>query len=139
MRARAPWFVVGVVAIAGCSRQETVSCVPDPRYGTARSAQPVQIPDDLSPPNESDALRLPPPVAIPVSAGECLQTPPSFFGESRPFQVNIEPSRRERREARRQERREESSESSEAPADRAEPAAAEPADAPSDQDRVIDN
>lgn len=139
MSARAVWCVVGVVAIAACSRQESVSCAADPRYGTARSAQPVQIPDDLSPPNESNALRLPAPVAAPVSAGECLQTPPSFFGESRPFQVqssDSELSRRERREARRDERRQGRDE---APTDSAEPTAAEPADAPSSSDRVIEN
>jgi hypothetical protein len=81
-------LVVGVVAIAGCSRQETVACDTDPRYVTARSAPPVQIPDDLSTPNESDALRLPPDVVASDSpaTGPCLQSPPSFFGESRPFQ-----------------------------------------------------
>ena len=36
---------------AGCSRQETVPCELGPRaIRTARSAPPVQIPDDLSPP-----------------------------------------------------------------------------------------
>src|SRR5687767_14834300 len=98
--------VVGLMAIAGCSRQETVSCNIDVRYSTARSAAPVQIPDDLSPPNESDALRLPPAAGAGGSAvGECLQEPPSFFGESRPFQLEAELSRRERRQARREERR----------------------------------
>ncbi len=81
-------LVLGLVVTAGCSRQETVSCNTDPRYVTARSASPVQIPDDLSPPNERDALRLPPDVGASSSppAGPCLQSPPSFFGESRPFQ-----------------------------------------------------
>jgi hypothetical protein len=89
MRYRALWCcVVGVMAIAGCSRQQTTPCDTDARYATARSAQPVQIPDDLSPPNESDALRLPPDAVASASAatGSCLQSPPSFFGESRPFQ-----------------------------------------------------
>jgi hypothetical protein len=83
-------LVIGLVASVGCSRQETVSCNTDPRYVTARSAPPVQIPDDLSPPNERDALRLPPEVGASASptAGPCLQSPPSFFGESRPFQLS---------------------------------------------------
>jgi hypothetical protein len=48
----------------------------------------VQIPDDLSPPNESDALRLPPDPGVSgtPTSGPCLQNPPSFFGESSPFQ-----------------------------------------------------
>jgi hypothetical protein len=81
-------LIVGLVAIAGCSREQTVSCDVDERYSTARSAPPVQIPDDLSPPNESDAIRLPPDPGASSSptAGPCLQSPPSFFGESRPFQ-----------------------------------------------------
>jgi hypothetical protein len=81
---------VGLVATAGCSRQESVSCNTDPRYVTARSAPPVQIPDDLSPPNDRDALRLPPDVGAGArpTVGPCLQSPPSFFGESRPFQLS---------------------------------------------------
>ena len=135
-------FVVGLVTIAGCSRQETVSCNSDLRYSTARSAPPVQIPDDLSPPNESDALRLPPDAVASASpaTGPCLQSPPSFFGATRPFQVGegsaAEPSRRERREDRREQRRQENGE---APAERPATAPAEPIDPPSDQDRVIEN
>ena len=100
---------------------------------------PVQIPDDLSPPNESDALRLPPDLggSSAVTAGECLESPPPFFGDSRPF-LNAgdaaEPSRKERREARRAAR-------NEAPAE-AQPGAAQPppsAPPPSNDDRVIDN
>ena len=128
--------IVGLTAIAGCSRQQTTPCEPDARYATARSALPVQIPDDLSPPNESDALRLPPDLGSSgaVAAGECLETPPPFFGDSRPFLSAEEPSRQSRREARRAAR-------NEVPAE-AQPGAAEPEPAdppPSDNDRVIDN
>jgi hypothetical protein len=59
------------------------------RYSTARSAQPMQIPDDLSPPNESDAIRLPPVAAEATSEtkpGGCLDAPPSFFRDEMPFQ-----------------------------------------------------
>ncbi len=116
---------------------ETSPCEPDARYATARSAPPVQIPDDLSPPDESDALRLPPDVGASgtVTADDCLEAPPSFFGESRPFDVSAEEdedreSRRERRERRRAERREAA-----APA----PAEPDPPASPSAEDRVIDN
>ena len=139
MRLSRTWCaIVGLAAVAGCSRQQTMVCEPDARYANARSALPVQIPDDLSPPNESDAIRLPPDLggSDTVTAGECLEAPPPFFGDSRPFLngEDSEPSRRERREARRQAR-------DEAPASN-EPAAApaEPAEStPADDDRVIDN
>lgn len=126
----------GLAAIAGCSRMETAPCEPDARYSTARSATPVQIPDDLSPPDETGALRLPPDVGAsgPVTAGECLETPPSFFGETRPFQVSGEEDKkgREARRERRERRRAERSEEADAPP-------AEPAPAPAEDDRVIDN
>lgn len=126
----------GLAAVTGCSRMETSPCEPDARYATARSAPPVQIPDDLSPPDESNALRLPPDLGASgtVTAGDCLEAPPSFFGESRPFDVSAEEdedrgeSRRERRERRRAERREADA-----------PAEPEPPASPSDEDRVIDN
>lgn len=89
--------IVALAALAGCSRDKTVTCTPDPRYSTARSAAPVQIPNDLSPPNESDALRLPPDVgaATAVAPGDCLDAPPSFFGDSQPFRRGGDAERRE--------------------------------------------
>jgi hypothetical protein len=93
MSYRAIGCLVVLSAIAGCSRQETVSCNSDTRYEAARSAPPVQIPDDLSPPNESDALRLPPPATVAGNSSAvapCLQSPPSFFGDSRPFRRNAD-------------------------------------------------
>lgn len=92
MISRALWCsIAALAAIVGCSRQETVACEPDARYTAARSAPPVQIPDDLSPPNEDDALRLPPDGgAAAQAAEECLESPPSFFGDSRPFQRNAD-------------------------------------------------
>lgn len=142
MRLLGTWcLLAGLVAhVAGCSRMETDPCAPDARYSTARSTQPVQIPDDLSPPDETNALRLPPDPArgAPVTAGECLETPPSFFGESTPFRASAESdedgeSRRERRERRRSERREERAD------ERPEPPAEQEESAPGSDDRVIDN
>jgi hypothetical protein len=139
MRCRRTWCViVGLAAVAGCSRQETLPCQPEARYSTARSAQPVQIPDDLSPPNETDAIRLPPDASAvaSITAGECLEAPPSFFGDSRPFAVGEDSDkspRQQRREAKRQAR-------AEADAAAPEAAPAEPRDpAPAGDDRVIDN
>src|SRR5690606_35879281 len=60
MHGRAAWCLVASLAVlGGCSRQPTSTCEPAARYSTAGSAPPMQIPDDLSPPDEADALRLP--------------------------------------------------------------------------------
>jgi hypothetical protein len=132
------WCLLAVLAsAAGCSRQPTAPCEPDARYSAARSAPPVQIPDDLTPPNETDALRLPDvDAAGATTAGECLEAPPSFFGEARPLRTSAEDegeSRRQRRQARRQARANEAEQESAAPA--SEQGDAEPAG----NDRVIEN
>jgi uncharacterized lipoprotein len=136
---RAWCVLVGLAAIAGCSRQETRPCEPEARYSTARSAPPVQIPDDLSPPDESDAIRLPSDVGGgSITAGECLEAPPPFSGDSRPFvdADSGDQSRRQRREARREARRESPAEQ----AGRPDATPAEQADPPpAGDDRVIDN
>ena len=140
---RAWCVIVGIAAVTGCSRQQAAPCEPEARYSTARSAQPVQIPDDLSPPDESDAIRLPADVApvASITAGECLEAPPPFAGDTRPFlNLEEEESRKSRREARREAKRE-------ARAAEAAPAAAEPEAAPAEQrdpapadsDRTIGN
>jgi hypothetical protein len=133
--------VVGLAAVTGCSRQQTGPCEPEARYSTARSSQPVQIPDDLSPPDESDAIRLPADVApvASITAGECLEAPPSFFGETRPFQTVEEDSRKARREARREAKRQERAAEA-APAAQPEAAPTEQRDPPpADGDRTSDN
>jgi uncharacterized lipoprotein len=83
-------LTLGLATIGACSRDEVARCEPPDRYATARSVAPVQIPDDLSPPDETDALRLPPVAPSPTdppSAG-CLEAPPPFFDTGRP---GIEP------------------------------------------------
>lgn len=114
---------------------EVDPCEPESRYATARSAPPVQVPDDLTPPDESQALRLPPDPFLgpPTRAGECLEKPPSFFGESRPFRVQSDDERDESRRARRERRRAER----DAPAAEEQRGEAEVERAPDDADRVI--
>lgn len=145
MRSTRAWCViVGLAAVAGCSRDQTLPCEPEARYSTARSVAPVQIPDDLSPPDESNAIRLPTdltPVGS-ITAGECTEKPPSFFGAQRPFQTVEEGSRKSRREARKEAKREARAEapaqSESAPGPAAPPPErSEPA--PADGDRTIDN
>jgi hypothetical protein len=149
MRSSRAWCViVGLAAVTGCSRQQTGPCDPDARYSTARSVAPVQIPDDLSPPDESDAIRLPADLAPvgAITAGDCAEKPPSFFGEARPFQTDAEEeSRKSRREARREAKREARAEAPAAQSEStpaAEPDAPPPErndPAPADGDRTIDN
>src|SRR5690606_37036349 len=71
--------LIAVCALAGCSRDKVRPCDSDGRYVGAQSVPPVRIPDDLSPPNESDALRVPPETAaVSRSPTSCLETPPPF-------------------------------------------------------------
>ena len=143
---RAWCVIVGLASVAGCSRQQTAPCEPEARYSSARSVAPVRIPDDLSPPDESDAIRLPTDLAPvgSITAGDCTERPPSFFGEARPFQTVEEDSRKSRREARREAKKEKRAE---APAAQSESSPPEPAapppersdPAPADGDRTIDN
>ena len=79
-------MLLGLAVLCGCSREQTVACEPTERYSTARSVAPVQIPDDLSPPDEADALRLPPVASAPRdgSSAACLEVPPAFFRGGRP-------------------------------------------------------
>lgn len=85
MRQRVAWcLVASTVVLAGCSRQPTSNCEPVERYSTASSSPPMRIPDDLSPPNEADALRLPPgPGGSVAPSDRCLESPPPFSGASR--------------------------------------------------------
>jgi hypothetical protein len=71
--------LLAVCVLAGCSRDKVRPCDVDGRYSAAESVPPVRIPDDLSPPNESDALRVPPETgAAGRTAPGCLETPPAF-------------------------------------------------------------
>ena len=146
MRSTRAWCViVGLAAVAGCSRHQTLPCAPEARYSTARSVAPVRIPDDLSPPDESNAIRLPTDLAPvgSITAGDCTEKPPSFFGESRPFQTVEEGSRKSRREARKEAKREARAEAPAAQSESAPAPAAPPPEptepAPGGGDRTIDN
>jgi len=67
-------------ALAGCSRDNELRCEPAERYSGAQSVPPVRVPEDLTVPDETDSLRLPPPATQASSAaGRCLESPPDFF------------------------------------------------------------
>jgi uncharacterized lipoprotein len=68
------------VLLAGCSGQHGLGCGDDGRYANSRSAPPLRVPDDLSVPDESDSLSVPPArrEKTPATDGRCLATPPPF-------------------------------------------------------------
>jgi hypothetical protein len=68
----------------GCSNDHSLACEPTARYATAVSGGPVQIPDDLSPPDESESLRLPSVDSARASTGTCLEAPPGFYAGGAP-------------------------------------------------------
>ncbi len=62
-----------------------LSCEEPARYGTSGSAPPVRVPDDMTVPDESQALQIPSgePLEIPGEdePNPCLEVPPDFFEE----------------------------------------------------------
>jgi uncharacterized lipoprotein len=67
---------------AACSGERGLSCQSSARYEGASTVGPIRVPDDLSLPDESEALQVPfPPTgaASRPSDGSCLESPPDFF------------------------------------------------------------
>jgi uncharacterized lipoprotein len=73
------------VLAAACSRERGLRCEPDERYAASATAPPLQIPEDLTVPDETDALRIPDRRPDPESETSpeqpCLESPPDFFEE----------------------------------------------------------
>jgi uncharacterized lipoprotein len=83
--AAARWLALAAAAAAaavlgGCSKEHSLHCEPSDRYALAGSTPPVRVPDDLTPPDETDALQLPSADAGRAASGEkpCLESPPTF-------------------------------------------------------------
>jgi hypothetical protein len=76
-----------LLAIGGCFGGGDLRCEDVMRYGTSGTAAQIRVPEDLSLPNESEALQIPnaPPLDLPdpetdpEGATECLERPPDFF------------------------------------------------------------
>lgn len=68
---------------AGCSGESGLKCESGERYQNSFSVGPIRVPDDLSVPDESESLRVPPgPYTLiepPPGDRPCLESPPSFF------------------------------------------------------------
>lgn len=68
-------------ATAGCGLTAAERCVPSERYASAGSEPPLRIPDDLAPPDETDALRIPlesEPATTDARPGYCIESPPPY-------------------------------------------------------------
>lgn len=71
-------------SVSGCGRAFGLRCEDPERYANSSEVPPIQIPDDLDPPDETASLRIP---AVPPadeieqlqSRGPCLESPPDFF------------------------------------------------------------
>lgn len=72
--------------VAACSRERGLRCESDERYRTSVSIPPLQIPEGLTVPDETEALRIPDPrldqVAEPDPDLPCLESPPDFFEDT---------------------------------------------------------
>ena len=77
-------IVFATAMAAGCGRRGEVRCEDPERYSTSDSIPPVRVPEDLSLPNETESLVIPPGARTTQSASEteCLETPPDFFEDN---------------------------------------------------------
>jgi hypothetical protein len=95
LRPALPCVLLASSLLAGCFGKlglaGTAGCDDSSRYANSESVAPLRVPDDLSLPDESDSLSIPPaPRAVSTSAastsaagneGHCLALPPDFSGE----------------------------------------------------------
>lgn len=95
---RAGLFGVMIVALlSGCGRDYGMRCEDPERYSGGLEVPPVRVPDDLSVPDESQALRIPQVARSREQAagrGPCLESPPSYAagaeGEQAPETADAE-------------------------------------------------
>lgn len=66
---------------AGCAGSGGMSCGSSAsRYADSNSIPPVRVPEDLTPPDESRGLAIPPEPdrTADLAEGQCLESPPPF-------------------------------------------------------------
>lgn len=76
--------LAGAVAVACSGGGDRMRCDEPGEYVTSRSAPPVRVPDGLSVPDETGALRVPPASSAPPTEQDsaeaaCLERPPDYF------------------------------------------------------------
>ena len=69
-----------------CAGGDGMRCGDPSRYARSATAAPVRVPGDLTVPDESQALQIPPGETLPPRSEddppECLEVPPDFFDET---------------------------------------------------------
>ena len=80
-------LVSGLLAViaSGCASTAAERCEPQERYEGAGSIAPLRIPDELAPPDETGALRIPlesAPDATETAVGHCIESPPPYQSPS---------------------------------------------------------
>ncbi len=81
-------FILPVLtALTACGGGGTFFCADPERYTGSATIQPIRVPDGLSPPDDSQALVVPPASGRALDSDAtgrpCLQAPPDYL-ESRP-------------------------------------------------------
>ena len=75
--------LLAALLLSACSGERGLSCENPERYSSATTSPPVRVPDDLSPPDESESLVIPPinqtELSRAADPARCLETPPGFF------------------------------------------------------------
>ena len=82
-------FVTLAASVVGCGRNFGLRCEDPERYTNSGEVAPIQIPDDLDPPDETASLRIPSgpsddEIEELESRGPCLESPPDFFEAGAP-------------------------------------------------------
>ncbi|MFL2547476.1 MAG: hypothetical protein ACJ0SL_09010 [Candidatus Rariloculaceae bacterium] len=76
--------VLLAASLSSCASRFAATCVDPERYTDNGQMSPIRIPDDLSPPDESNSLQIPPAIEGEVeqleSRGNCLESPPDYYG-----------------------------------------------------------
>ncbi len=75
-------LLVTLLVTTSCGRDKGLRCVDNARYASSATAPALRIPDDLTIPDETDALRVPDESLSPEDGGEelpCLESAPDFF------------------------------------------------------------
>jgi uncharacterized lipoprotein len=83
-------FLAVLIALSlnGCASRFAATCVDPARYTDSGQMPPIRIPDDLSPPDQSNSLQIPPALEGEVeqleSRGNCLESPPDYYDTGAP-------------------------------------------------------
>lgn len=77
------WLIVVALAVltGACSRDEAVRCSAGTQYLSAESAGLLRVPDDLTVPDQSEALSIPgqtPPREADEDLSDCLEYSPAY-------------------------------------------------------------